>query len=480
MFDELFPAERSTSLSQSIQRPYTPPEAPGAMTGIGSAIADAFPYAANTAGSAWAAVLDAFGKASAYRDAPTAALLAGEAPPDPDALYAQTIAQMGDSPDARRFRERASDYLPDPASVGLAGQITHGVIASLAKAGAYAVAGGPAGPVLFGADLGINRAQELGDKGVDGGTAALAGAVTGITSAVGMRLPAAMGATRAQSALIGGAVNPALNVVEIGGIHALLDAADYESIAAQYQPFDPVNLAVASITGAAFGAAFHRGRPDAPKLNPDEHAAALTLHEARVRDGDALVRADNLEAANAAREAQIIARQQLDNGEAVSVAHRVPADGELIDAALRRVADTPVREAFDEVRAVEAAALPPEGAMQPDALAPTAVPEMAPPVAPLDVPPVAPDNPVAQIVDTVARIIAPEDGPATPAKWSETPEQTRAFSLAARDPDAVVRTEDGDVRVADLLNAADDLEARARTDSAAFEAAINCALRFPQ
>lgn len=468
MFDELFPAERSTSLSQSIQRPYTPPEAPGAMTGIGSAIADAFPYAANTAGSAWAAVLDAFGKASAYRDAPTAALLAGEAPPDPDALYQQTIAQMGDSPDARRFRERASDYLPDPASVGLAGQITHGVIASVAKAGAYAVAGGPAGPVLFGADLGINRAQELGDKGVDGGTAALAGAVTGITSAVGMRLPAAMGATRARSALIGGAVNPALNVVEIGGIHALLDAADYESIAAQYQPFDPVNLAVASITGAAFGAAFHRGRPGAPKLNPDEHAAALTLHEARVRDGDALVRADNLEAANAAREAQIVARQQLDNGEAVSVAHRVPADGERIDAALRRVADTPVREAFDEVRAVEAAALPTEGAMPPDAPAPV------------------PDNsPVGRFIDTVTRIFSPEDAdsparPARPARQADTPEQSRAFEIAARDPDAVVRTEDGDVRVADLLNAADDLEARARTDSAAFEAAINCALRFPQ
>lgn len=277
-----------------------------------------------------------------------------------------------------------------------------------------------------------------------------------------------MGATRAQSALIGGAVNPALNVVEIGGIHALLDAADYESIAAQYQPFDPVNLAVASITGAAFGAAFHRGRPGAPKLNPDEHAAALTLHEARVRDGDALVRADNLEAANAAREVQIVARQQLDNGEAVSVAHRVPADGERIDAALRRVADTPVREAFDEVRAVEAAALPTEGAM---------------PTMPPDAPAPVPDNsPVGRFIDTVARIFSPEDAdsPARPARQADTPEQSRAFEIAARDPGAVVRTEDGDVRVADLLNAADDLEARARTDSAAFEAAINCALRFPQ
>ena len=44
-----------------------------------------------------------------------------------------------------------------------------------------------------------------------------------------------------------------------------------------------------------------------------------------------------------------------------------------------------------------------------------------------------------------------------------------------------MRNEEGvDIRVAELLNAADDMEVRARTDSAAFDAAIECALRFPQ
>ena len=37
------------------------------------------------------------------------------------------------------------------------------------------------------------------------------------------------------------------------------------------------------------------------RLSPDEHAAALTMHEARVRDADALVRSGDIEAANAAR-----------------------------------------------------------------------------------------------------------------------------------------------------------------------------------
>lgn len=471
MFDELFPGERAASLSQSVQRPYSPPEQPGAFTGMGSAIADAFPYAANTAGSAWAAVLDAYGKASAYRDAPTVAMMHGETAPDLDKLQRETIGQMGNSQDARQFRERAQHYLPDPSTVGMAGQITHGVLSSLAKAGAYAVSAGPAAPVLFGADLGINRAQELTDKGVDSGTAAAAGAITGVASAAGMRLPAAMGATRLQSAAIGAAVNPALNVVEIGGIHALLEGADYEAIAAQYQPFDPVNLAVAAVTGAAFGAGFHRGRPGVQRLTPDEHAAALTMHEARIRDADALVRPSDIEAANVAREAQILARQQLDAAEAVSVAHRVPADPAQLAGVLQRVADGPVREVLAEdvpTRAPESAILPQEVPAQ---------------VIPADAAPSAPSNPIARMVETVTRLFSPDtaDAPTNQGRKAETPEQVRAFEIAARDPDAVVRTEDGvDARVADLLNAVDDLEARARTDSAAFDAAVECALRFPQ
>lgn len=472
MFDDLFPNERATSLSQSVQRPYQAPEAPGAFTGMGSAIADAFPHAAYTAGSAWAAVLDAYGKAAAYRDAPTVAMIHGQQMPDMDKLKRETIDQMGNSEVARGFRERAQDYLPDPASVGMAGQITHGVLSSLTKAGAYAVTAGPAAPVVFGADLGINRAQELTDKGVDGGTAAIAGAVTGVTSAVGMRLPAAMGATRLQSAAIGAAVNPALNVVEIGGIHTLLESADYEGIAAQYQPFDPVNLAVAAVTGGAFGAGFHSGRPGAPRLTPDEHAAALMMHEARVRDADALVRPSDIEAANAAREAQITARIQLEAGEPVSVAHRVPADPEQIAGAYRRVADGPVKEVLAEGmpnRAPEVSNLVHEVPLQ-------AIQQAEPA-------PKAPASPVQRLVETVTRIFSPDDAdvPASRSRKAETPEQARAFEISARDPETVVRTEEGvDVRVADLLNTVDDLEARARTDSAAFDAAIECALRFPQ
>ena len=612
MYDELFPAEREASLAQSVQRPYQAPEAPGTFTGMGSALADFLPHAGLTSASAFSAVLDAYGKAAAYRDAPTVAMFHGQPAPDMDHLKRETIDQMGNSEVARGFRERAKDFTPDPASVGLAGQIIHGVLSTLVKAGAYSVATGPAAPVMFGGDLGINRAQELSDQGVDGGTAAVAGVVTGVTSAVGMRLPAAMGATRTQSAVIGAAVNPALTVAEMGGIQTLLQHADYEKIADQYKPFDPVNLAVATITGGGFGAAFHRGKPGAPRLTPDEHAAALTMHEVRVRDGDTLVPPGDVPAANAAREAQILARQQLEAGEPVSVAHRIAAEQSQLDAAYQRVLDSPAGEAFDplvhitpddiegvvvarggwhgrgdvEVKgagwglvkliwkhgeespkapelqvtredvlnfpeiirrfdpAEEATAdgnrgrawrvVRPDAEGAPrvvtyadslingqkgrhlvsvhvldDAHAKTAVlskektgvdPESSGLILQSRAGDTAPGvlhsagqetsvNPniaqggiVEKVRDVVSRLLGQEEPPpdAKAPRQAPTPEQARAQDIATRNPDAVIRTEDGDVRLADLMAAADEVEARAKTETAAFDAAVNCALRFPQ
>jgi hypothetical protein len=142
-----------------------------------------------------------------------------------------------------------------------------------------------------------------------------------------------MGATRAGSAAIGAVANPALNVAETGGIHLLLQHADYGKIAEQHQPFDPVNLAVAAVAGVSFGAAFHRAKPKAPPaLTPDEHAAALTMNEVHARDGDTLTQPGDLAASNAAREAQALARQQLDSGEMVSVAADVPTDAATVAA----------------------------------------------------------------------------------------------------------------------------------------------------
>lgn len=338
MYDELFLAERAASLLQSVQRPYTPPSGPGAFTGFGGAVADVVPNATLTTANAWSGVLDAYGKAAAYRDAATdPAILLGKPAPDMDKLKAETIDQIGNNQLGVALREEAKKYAPDPAATGAAGQIVFGVGTSLAKAGAYSLTG-PSAPVLFGADVGVNRADELKDQGVDSTTANMAGLVSGVTGAVGMKVPAAMGATRLQSAAIGAVVNPALNVAEVGGIRTILQHADYDKIAQQYQPFDPLNLTVAAVTGGAFGLAFHpavKGKAPAseapaPILTPDEHAAALTMHEAQTRDADTLTRPGDIAAANLAKDGQDLARQQLDNGELVSVAADVPTDADVV------------------------------------------------------------------------------------------------------------------------------------------------------
>lgn len=456
MFDELFPDARSASLGQILQRPATPGAPPGAWRGFGSAVADALPYAANTTASAWSAVLDAYGHAAAYRDTPTNALVNGEASPAPAALQAQTIDRMGDSESARGFREHARRYAPDPAAVGIAGQVVHGLISGMAKMSAYAGAG-PVGPVLFGADAGINRAQELTDQGVDDGTAAAAGLVSGMAGAATMIVPPALGATRLQSAAIGGVVAPAMTVAEVGGIQAILERADYAQIAAQYQPFDPVNLAVSALTGAAFGAAFHRGRAGERATSPEEHAAALVMNEARTRDADTLTRPGDIEAVTAAHDAQARARAQLDRGETVSVSEQVRPDWEAVARLREGVAEQLPADARSP------AVQPPADVLQmPSAVIPDQVAAEA--------------GILDKVREAVGQFFTRQE---SEAPRPATPEQARAAEIVARTPDAQVRLEDGsEVRMADLLQHAETTEATAKTERAAFEAAVNCAVRY--
>ncbi|NFV82120.1 hypothetical protein [Magnetospirillum aberrantis] len=574
MFDEMFPVERDTSLSQSILRPYEPPKV-GTWQGFGGTVADAVPYAGVTAAAAWVEMLDAVGKANAYSsmvEANAYASMFGYQTPDFDmkALEAETIGKMGDSQTARDLRDYAKNFAPDPAAVGTAGQIAHGVVSSLVKAGAYSLAGPYAGPVMFGLDIGVNQAKELTDQGVDGGTAAAAGLISGAAGAVGLRVPAAIGATRLQSAVAGAVINPALNVLDVGSTRLLLEHANYDQIAAQYQPFDPVNLTVAAITGGAFGAAFH-GSAKGPRLTEDEHAAALTMHEVRVREGDSLTAKGDPATASAASDAQALARQQLDAGEPVSVAQRVAPDPARLDAAYRRVAESDAKEAVDPLRHVRSEDI--DGALgapeswgnltEATVKAPgwgdvrfvwdhgegkpsqritrediRGFPELFRRFEPIEE--TAPSGVQSRSwriartdADGLPRVVTYSDAPADgqpgrhvvsvraaddaqgmpvsrerptlggdslagaeqlgslkraadalgnkhPAIKAETPEQFQALEVAMRNPDALIRLDDGtEVPIADLIRHVKDVEQQAKVETAAFDAAVNCALRFP-
>ncbi|MBV2180962.1 MAG: hypothetical protein KUL86_06965 [Castellaniella sp.] len=510
MFDDLFPDQRAASVGQLAQRPEPEPQRPGLFSGFGGALADSIPYAAVSGAGAWAQVLDAYGKAAAFRDAPAAAALAHKPAPDLQQLRADTIDQMGDSEDARQLRRVAKSYDPDPHAVGLAGQIVHGVASSLVKAGFYTLAGGPLAPALYGVDMGVTRAGELTDQGVDGGTATAAGLMSGAAGAVGLRLPAALGATRLQSAAIGAVVNPALNVAEVGGIHEILQHADYPQIAARYDPFDPVSLAVASITGAAFGAGFHgakasAARPsDAPVLTPDGHAAALAMNEVRTHEADTLVNAHDPAALTQATDAQAEARAQMEAGDPVSVSERVRADAAQVEAVAKRLTDGPAAEAMravdqERVHSAATADTPvmldagqplssvengtaagfPDAAGAPggtgnqvlDALVPAGTPAA---------------GLVRRVIDAITGQ-EPQQPAQAAAPKADTPEQARAFELATRMPDAMIPTGELDIggnpihaSAAEMIRQAENLDHQAQTEARAFQAAVNCALRFPR
>lgn len=146
----------------------------------------------------------------------------------------------------------------DPETMGTASQIVYGLFKTLPKAIGYGLAGGVAGGALaFGADVGIDETNRLMDEGVDRDTAINAGLVSFGMNAIGMRLPAVLGASRGMSMAYGAAANAGTNVAEVEGIKFILEHQDYNQLAQQYD-LNGVDLAVSAAMGAAFGGAFWR------------------------------------------------------------------------------------------------------------------------------------------------------------------------------------------------------------------------------
>lgn len=160
--------------------------------------------------------------------------------------------------EAREMRRRVrEDYTPSPETTGVVGQMVHGIGVELTKAAAASATalGNPAaGALLYGAEHGISRAQNLRDAGVDEETAADAGVAAFVAGTVGMRLPATFGRSRLQSAIFGAVVNPAANVSEDMAVKWALQSGNAYAEAAKIDAFDPVNLAVAAVVGGGFGA----------------------------------------------------------------------------------------------------------------------------------------------------------------------------------------------------------------------------------
>lgn len=161
--------------------------------------------------------------------------------------------------DSKELRRRArDDFGVDPTTMGTAAQIIYGVAETIPKAIGYSFLAGPAGgSVLFGADLGISRSQELMDEGVDKNTAINAGLVTFGTAALGMRLPATFGRSRIASATIGAAANTGLTAAEMQGVNWVLQNQNYKELSQKYQ-LNGIDLATSAIFGGVMGGVLWR------------------------------------------------------------------------------------------------------------------------------------------------------------------------------------------------------------------------------
>lgn len=182
------------------------------------------------------------------------------------------------------FRAKAASFAPDPQTAGAAEQLLFGLGRFATKAVGYSLAAGAVpGAVIAGADEGMTEAERLKNQGVDAQTRTAAGLAMGAATAAAVALPVA-GTTALRTAGLVAAGGPGGFIAQQAASKSILQNAGYDKIAEQYDPFDPVGLAVSTLVPAAFGAYVMRGvaaRPPAPPGPPVRSLADMGGNELR-------------------------------------------------------------------------------------------------------------------------------------------------------------------------------------------------------
>lgn len=179
---------------------------------------------------------------------------------------------------AKYYRLKAkNEYMPSAETTGTASMMIHGMGSMVLQAVTHTMlTGNPyLGAASFGMDRGFFTRGDLMDKGVDEKTANKAGLAAGVFEGAGMALPGALGSKVLKSMAFGAVVNPATDIGENATIGFILNNADYQKQAREYDPFDPTNLAVSAGMGAFFGALGARtNRRATAILNAEEERTA--------------------------------------------------------------------------------------------------------------------------------------------------------------------------------------------------------------
>jgi GNAT superfamily N-acetyltransferase len=159
---------------------------------------------------------------------------------------------------ARSARDYERSLRPDPATAGTAEQVVFGVTSGLTEAVAGAVIAGPIGAATaLGVGEGAATTDDLQRQGVDDTTARQAGAVTGVVGAASVALPL-FGPTLKATAGLYLAGGPGGFMAQQALTSQILERAGYDKIAEQFDPLDPLGLALSGLIPlpfAGYGAA---------------------------------------------------------------------------------------------------------------------------------------------------------------------------------------------------------------------------------
>lgn len=256
MIDDLFAADTEAAARDRIAKPLPPkPVEPkfSAWKALTAPVRGATEGMAQRLGGV-AEVLGGFGQVlGAYPEAagynPT-----GEARKQSDEqrqrLLSEGVDMSNDVGDALRAGGRA--YRSDPATAHEAEQIIYGLARGAFKVVGDVLTVGPFAPAVTALDEGLSAADDLRLQGVDVATRTKAGAAQGAGMAL-YGLPI-VGQTKLATAGLYAIGGPGGFMAQQALTREILQGAGYDKIGAQFDPFDPVGLAVATLLPAGFAA----------------------------------------------------------------------------------------------------------------------------------------------------------------------------------------------------------------------------------
>lgn len=163
-------------------------------------------------------------------------------------LLRDGVSMNNDVGDALRSAGRS--YAPDPATSNLAEQVLYGFARGAAKVVGGAAVAGPFGIGFAALEEANTQADALQAEGVPFVPRVAAGAVQG--AGLGLAALPLVGKTLGQTAALYLAGGPGGFIAQQALTREILQNAGQEKVAMQFDPFDPVGLAVSTLVPAAF------------------------------------------------------------------------------------------------------------------------------------------------------------------------------------------------------------------------------------